>query len=72
MGIYASEHILDELERVLAEELGFSRRLALLSKRRIVSRANLVEPGAARHNVPEDAADTPFSARHWLLAWTTW
>lgn len=57
--IYASSYILDELERVLTERLSFSRRLALLSRTRIVRRASMVEPGASRHLVPDDIADTP-------------
>ena len=57
--IYATTYLLDELERVLTEELGFSRRLALLSRRRIIRRANMVDPVASRHSVPQDIADTP-------------
>jgi putative PIN family toxin of toxin-antitoxin system len=56
--LYASTYLLDELGRVL-ERMGFSRRLALLSRRRIRDRANLIEPGASRHAVPQDVADTP-------------
>lgn len=57
--IYASSHLLDELSRVMTEELGFSRRLAMLSRRKITSRASMVEPGSSRHVVPQDVADTP-------------
>jgi putative PIN family toxin of toxin-antitoxin system len=57
--IYASERLLDELQRVMTEKLGFSRRLTLLSRRRISRRAQLVEPGASRHKVPDDPADSP-------------
>ncbi len=57
--IYASTHVLDELERVIVEELGFSRRLASLSRRRIIRRASMVEPEASRHGVPQDVKDTP-------------
>jgi uncharacterized protein len=57
--IYASGYVLDELERVLTEQLGFSRRLALLSRHRVIQRASMVEPGASHHKVPLDAADTP-------------
>ena len=56
--LYSSTYLLDELERVL-ERLGFSRRLAVLSRRKIVDRATLVEPGASHHAVPLDVADTP-------------
>jgi putative PIN family toxin of toxin-antitoxin system len=55
--IYASSYLLDEMERVI-QELGFSRRLAALSRRRIIRRAILVEPGASRHEVPDDVKDT--------------
>ena len=57
--IFASTYLLDELERVLTKELGFTRRLALLSRRRIIRRADMVDPGVSRHNVPHDVADTP-------------
>jgi putative PIN family toxin of toxin-antitoxin system len=57
--IYSSLYLLDELERVLTEKLGFSRRLAYLSRRRVIHRAKLVVPGASRHTVPQDAADSP-------------
>jgi putative PIN family toxin of toxin-antitoxin system len=57
--IYASTYLLDEFERVLNEELAFSERLASLSRQRIMRRATMSEPGAARHTVPDDPADTP-------------
>lgn len=57
--IYVNTHVLDELERVITEELGFSQRLASLSRRRIIRRATMVEPGASRHDVPKDPQDTP-------------
>jgi putative PIN family toxin of toxin-antitoxin system len=57
--IYSSTYLLDELQRVLIEKLGFSRRLASLSRGRIVRRTKLVEPGASHHTVPQDPADSP-------------
>lgn len=57
--IYSSAYVLDELERVLTEKLGFSRRLAHLSQRRILGRAKMIEPGASHHHVPDDAKDSP-------------
>jgi putative PIN family toxin of toxin-antitoxin system len=57
--IFVSTHVLDELKRVLTEELGFSPRLALLSRRRVLRRATVVEPGTSRHEVPQDMNDTP-------------
>ncbi len=56
---YTSTYVLDELERVMTEELGFSQRLASLSRRRIIRRASMVEPGASRHGVPQDVKDSP-------------
>ena len=57
--IYTSLYLLDELKRVLTEKLGFSHRLAFLSRRRVIRRAKLQEPGASRHHVPQDPADSP-------------
>jgi uncharacterized protein len=57
--IFASTYLLDELERVLSDYFGFSHRLAMLSRQRVIRRAELVEPGASRHAVAEDQADTP-------------
>ena len=57
--IYAGTYVLDELQRVMVEEIGCSPRLASLSRRRIVRRAEMVEPAASRHGVPDDANDTP-------------
>jgi putative PIN family toxin of toxin-antitoxin system len=57
--IYVSSYVLDEFERVMTEELGYSPRFASLSRRRIVRRAGMVEPGASRHDVPDDVKDTP-------------
>ena len=57
--VFASVYLLDELERVLTEKLGFSRRLAVLSRQRTVRRTKLVEPAASRHVVPQDSDDGP-------------
>jgi putative PIN family toxin of toxin-antitoxin system len=56
--IHASVYLLGELERVL-ERLGFSHRLAVLSRQRVIRRSTMVEVGASRHEVISDAADTP-------------
>jgi putative PIN family toxin of toxin-antitoxin system len=56
---YASVYSLEELERVLVDRLGFSKRLAILSRQRIVRRAHLVAPPASRHVVPQDVDDSP-------------
>jgi predicted nucleic acid-binding protein len=52
-------YVLDELERVMTEKLAFSRRLAFLSRKRIVWRATLLDPGTSRHMVPQDPEDSP-------------
>jgi putative PIN family toxin of toxin-antitoxin system len=57
--IYASDHVLNEVVRVLVVELGFSRRLACLSRRRIIRRATLITPVSSHHEVPNDVNDTP-------------
>jgi putative PIN family toxin of toxin-antitoxin system len=56
--IYASPYLLEELGRVLTEELGFGRRLAVLAQRRIVRRSALVEGGSTAQ-VPQDPKDNP-------------
>jgi len=57
--IFTCHEQLDEFERVLTEGLGFSRRLASLSRSRILRRAAPVQPGASRHAVPDDPKDNP-------------
>jgi len=57
--IFISPYVLDEIERVLAVQLGFSRRFAFLTRRRARRRATLVEPGSSRHRVPGDPGDSP-------------
>jgi predicted nucleic acid-binding protein len=47
------------VERVLTQELGFSQRLAFLTRRRIVRRSTVVAPRASRHQVPGDPDDSP-------------
>ena len=58
--IFTSSHVLAEIERVMVERLGFSRRIALLTRRRARRRAILVEPAlSSRHRVPGDPDDSP-------------
>jgi predicted nucleic acid-binding protein len=57
--IFCSSYVLEELERVLTETLGFSRRLGSLSRRRVLHKARLVNPGASRHEVIKDINDSP-------------
>src|SRR5204862_85193 len=57
--IYSSDYVLDEVERVMARQLGFSRRLATLTKARMRRRSSLVSAQPSRHAVPRDAKDSP-------------
>jgi putative PIN family toxin of toxin-antitoxin system len=57
--IFSSSQVLAEIERVMVEYLGFSRRFALLTRSRAKRRATLVEPGPSRHRVPNDPDDSP-------------
>ena len=57
--IYTSRYVGEELERVLAEALDFPRRFAVLSRKRVLRRATVVERGASRHVVPDDPHDSP-------------
>jgi putative PIN family toxin of toxin-antitoxin system len=57
--IYTSTYLLDEIERVLVEKLGLSRRLAQLARKRTVRRSIAGEPGTSRHVVPDDPNDSP-------------
>jgi putative PIN family toxin of toxin-antitoxin system len=57
--IFASDYLLDELDRVLTQKLGFRPRLAQLARQRIIRRAELVEAPSSAHVVPTDSADCP-------------
>ena len=57
--IYSSRYVGEELERVLTEALDFPRRFAVLSRKRVLRRATVVELGASRHVVPNDPHDSP-------------
>lgn len=57
--IYVSEYVLDEVERVLTEDLDFPRRLARLTRQRCRRRAVHVRELPSRHEVPDDSADSP-------------
>ena len=56
--VYVSRYLLEELGRVLTEELGFARRLAVLSQRRVLRRSTVVEAGGSAQ-VPQDPKDSP-------------
>src|SRR6266516_1971796 len=56
--IYFSDYVLDELARVLREDIGLSPKLASLAREKISKRSVLVT-ATASGTVPEDAKDTP-------------
>jgi predicted nucleic acid-binding protein len=57
--IYVSETVLDEVQRVLVDRLGCSRRLARLTRERCSRRARFAAESVSRHEVAEDDADSP-------------
>jgi len=57
--IYVSQTVLDEIQRVLVDYLGFSDRLALLLRSRCARRARYVRERPSRHEVLDDPADSP-------------
>jgi putative PIN family toxin of toxin-antitoxin system len=57
--VLCSQHVLDEIERVIVNHLRFSRRFGILTRQRARRRANMVVPPASRHEVPHDPADSP-------------
>src|SRR5436309_2678938 len=56
--IYVSDAVLEEIERVLTEYLGFSKRLARLTRQRCLRRAIHVALQPSRHEVPDDPKDS--------------
>jgi len=57
--IFISDYVLDEIQRVLTDDLGFSARLAQLTQQRCSRRAICVRELPSRHQVPGDRADSP-------------
>lgn len=57
--LFTTRYVLDEVERVMSQELGFSRRVAFLTRRRILGRAITLQPSPSRHRVPNDPKDSP-------------
>jgi predicted nucleic acid-binding protein len=55
--IFISDYLLDEIERVLVDDLRFSSRLAQLTRQRCSRRGNHVPERLSRHAVPDDPAD---------------
>ncbi len=41
------------------DALGFRRRLAEMTRRRMMRRASFIDPGPSRHVVPNDPKDSP-------------
>ena len=56
--ILVNDHVLDEIQHVLIDYLGFSPRLARLTRQRCARRAIRVEESPSRHEVPVDPADS--------------
>lgn len=57
--IFVSSYVLEELERVLTEDLAFPRRLGRLTRERCRRRAHHINELPSRHQVPDDPADSP-------------
>lgn len=57
--IFVSDYLLEEIERVLTDYLGFSDRLARLTRQRTARRAIYIAERPSRHVVPNDPADSP-------------
>jgi predicted nucleic acid-binding protein len=57
--IFVSPYVLDEVQRVLTEDLAFPLRLAQLTRQRCRRRGIHVEEHPSRHKVPGDPADSP-------------
>ena len=55
--IYTTPEVLHEIERVLPDRLGSSRRFAVLTRKRVQRRATVVVARPGRHRVPDDPAD---------------
>lgn len=57
--VFVSRQVLDEVAAVLSRELGFSPRLASLTRHRVARAARLVESRPSKHQVPQDPNDSP-------------
>lgn len=56
--IYCSDYVVEEVGQVM-QRLGFSGRLAALTKRRIQRRSTFVACSSSRHSVATDPRDSP-------------
>src|SRR5438552_17945701 len=57
--IFASRYLIEEIERALIENLGFSTRSAALARERATRRTELIRTPASRHRVLADPKDSP-------------
>jgi predicted nucleic acid-binding protein len=57
--IFVSDYVLDETVRVMIDDLGFTNRIAGLTRERCQRRARLVAETVSRHEVPDDPNDSP-------------
>ena len=57
--IYIHTHVLDEIQHVLTDDLGFTTRLARLTCDRCRRRATSAPDAASRHAVPRDPDVSP-------------
>ena len=55
--IYATQHVLDELDRVLREYIGLGPRSVAMARTRVLARSSMVNVAPSRHVVPGDPAD---------------
>ncbi|MGE0823247.1 MAG: putative toxin-antitoxin system toxin component, PIN family [Candidatus Binatia bacterium] len=57
--VFVSHYLLNEIERVLVDDLSFSPRLAQLTRQRCSRRGSHVPDRLSRHAVPDDPTDSP-------------
>jgi uncharacterized protein len=57
--IHCSEHVLDEVDRVLRERFQVTQRFARLTRERCRRRSIHAEDAGTRHAVPDDPHDSP-------------
>jgi len=57
--IYVNSYVLEEIEHVLLDYFGFSKRLATLTRERCRRRGIHVDQPISRHEVPNDPKDSP-------------
>ncbi len=55
--IYTTQHVLDELDRVLRTYIGLSARAVAVAREQVELRSVLIPMQSSRHIVPDDRAD---------------